>query len=304
MLAEFNALRNFDFLNSVSYLWVYKDSTTALKFSAYFVPSDVELLDQLKAFAASEMGRITECSAYSYISQVNENSCLVLPWQLTAFPLLKDQVDRPEPDCIIPGLKKLIGSAGYVVKFVSNGETVYAVKRSSSTWKTAHSKKFLNVVFQNGELVTLEDKSFSIEKYFDFYAKGNMIYVANKKSFESAVHYTDAYAQAFFDLQTNPVFSNLFTDLQAVAAYVGSNSIQLRRMAVVEQKSLFAAPQFLPTLQQVSVNRGWGLNFDPATGKIVACEQTVKAIIQVLLDHRLLSEVTSIIYDVPDAVQV
>jgi hypothetical protein len=75
-------------------------------------------------------------------------------------------------------------------------------------------------------------------------------------------------------------------------------------MAVVEQKALYANPNFLPALQAVSNARGWGLNFDAHTNRLVPCEQTARTILQVLLDHRLLSEVTQNIYDVPDAVPV
>lgn len=113
-----------------------------------------------------------------------------------------------------------------------------------------------------------------------------------------------AYIQAFTTLQQDHSFSSLFTDLQPLVSYVGSNSIQLRRMAAVEQKSLYAQPNFLANLKQVSDHRGWGINFDPATNRIVACELTAKAILQVLLDHRLMSEVTDNIYDVPDATPI
>lgn len=75
-------------------------------------------------------------------------------------------------------------------------------------------------------------------------------------------------------------------------------------MATVEQKGLYVHPAFLANLQRVSGNRNWGINFDPATNKIIACDQTAKIILQVLLDHRLMSELTDNIYDVPDAIQI
>ncbi len=92
--------------------------------------------------------------------------------------------------------------------------------------------------------------------------------------------------------------------MQTLIDYVGTNSIQLRRMAVVEQKALSANPNFLTTLQAVSDARDWGLNFDPHSNQLIPCEQTARTILQVLLDHHLLSEVTQNIYDVPDTVPV
>jgi len=52
-------------------------------------------------------------------------------------------------------------------------------------------------------------------------------------------------------------------------------------MAVIEEKGIYNRPN-----------------------TIIPCESTVSTIINVLLDHRLMSEITDNIYDVPDATQV
>jgi hypothetical protein len=51
-------------------------------------------------------------------------------------------------------------------------------------------------------------------------------------------------------------------------------------------------------LRQVNSERGWHIQFDP-NGRIIATEETMKAIMQVLLDHRLYSELSLNTYDVP-----
>ena len=196
------------------------------------------------------------------------------------------------------------GAQGYAVKFVHGGETVYAVKRSTNTWKTAYPKKYINMIFQNGELSATQDNGFTIERNFDFYAIGTSIFIANKRAFESVLHYREAYVEAFAELRQSPIFSGLFTDLQPLIDYVGSNSIQLRRMAVVEQKALFEKPNFLQNLRRVSTSRGWNLNFDPMNNRLIPTADTARTILQILLDHRLMSEVTDNIYDVPDATPV
>jgi hypothetical protein len=220
------------------------------------------------------------------------------------FALLKIQIDRPEPECAIRSIKDLKGADGYVVKFVHNREVVYAIKKSTNTWKTAYPKKYINMIFQNGELSAVADNGFSIERSFDFYSLNTSIFIASKRAFESAMQHRAAYTQAFVGLRQNPTFSSLFTDLLPLATYVGNNSIHLRRMAIVEQRAIFQRPNFLQNLQRVSIARGWNLNFDPATNQIVPCSQTAKTVLQVLLDHRLMSEVTDNIYDVPDAIPV
>ena len=150
----------------------------------------------------------------------------------------------------------------------------------------------------------MQDKSFAIEKNFDFYVINNTAFIQNKRGFESSMGHSDSYREAFTQLQSSPEFSSLFTDMAPIIDYVGTNSIQLRRMAVIEQKGLFSRPSFITNLKAVSNSRGWGLNFDENSNAIIPCESTVKTILQVLLDHRLVSEITTNVYDVPDANQI
>lgn len=304
MQQNFASLRAFDFDNSVIHLWVFKRSTTGHRFSSCYVQTDQQLNGMLLGVVQREIGRITEWAAYTYLSQTNENSCLASPIAGSDFEFLKERVDRPEPDCRVRSIKDLKNADGYVVKFMHNNQVVYAVKKSATNWKTSYQKTHINIVFRNGELSAAEDNGFAIEKSFDFYAFDQTLFISSKRAFESSMEHRASYAQAFVDLRSNVVFSALFTDMQPMIDYVGTNSIQLRRVARIEERALFNRPGFLGAVQAVSARRGWGLNFDPATSRLIPCDQTVKTIMQVLLDHRLLSEVTDLIYDVPDATQV
>lgn len=304
MQQTFASLRAFDFANSLVYLWVYKRSTTEKKFSAHYVQTADNLNALLLVVVQGEVSRITEYADYTYISQTNENSCLASPIAGSDFEYLKACVDRPEPDYHVRSIRDLKNADGYIAKFVHNGQAVYAIKKSARNWKTSYLKTHINIVFRNGELSAAENNAFAIEKYFDFYAHKQSLFIASKRAFESAMEHRSSYAQAFGDLRQTAVFSNLFTNLQPIIDYVGTNSIQLRRMARIEERALYVRPGFLSAVQVVSARRGWGLNFDPQTQQIIPCEQTIKIIMQVLLDHRLLSEITDLIYDVPDATQV
>ncbi|HDI3224454.1 TPA: DUF4868 domain-containing protein [Vibrio cholerae] len=302
IMVDFDALKAFDFENADTYLWVFKESTTKAKFRTKFVQTEAELNKDLKGFVRAEVNRITEHSPYTYISQTNENSCLTIAFDSTDFKLLKSQVDLPEVEHRVKSVSDLVGAKGYVVKFIKDSVVVYSVKRSTSTWKTSYPKKFVNMVFKNGELKGVENNAFSIEKNFDFYVINDTAFIANKKGFESSMKHKEEYVQVFDTLQKNPGFSSLFSDVSSIVEYVGSNSIQLRRMAVIEEKGIYKQANFIKNLISVNSKRNWGLNFE--NDKIVPCEKTVKVILQVLLDHRLISEITDHIYDVPDAKQV
>lgn len=303
MQAIFDSLRTFNYTDSTKHLWVFKRSSSAAQFTARFAQTDDDLNLLFLNVLRGEIARITEFSDYTYLSQTNENSCLTTSSVGSDFEPLKTLVDRPEPDWRVREIKDLKNSSGYVVKFSHGGETVYAVKKSSTKWKTSYLKTHINIIFANGELSAAEDNAFSIEKNFDFYVYRDFIFIASKSAFEAVMEHRASYIQAFSSLQIDANFSSLFTNMQPLIQYVGTNATQLRRMARIEQRSLYTRPGFLDAVKLVNARRNYGLNFD-TNGLLVPCDQTVKTIIQILLDHRLISEVTDVIYDVPDATQI
>jgi len=304
MQVDFDTFRSHDYSNSYVFLWVFKKSNTPAKFSAHYVRTDDGLNQLLRDLVSAEAQRITEFSPYTYLAETNESSCLSLPSTTNDFTSLKALVDRPEPNHQASSISHLMGAKGYLVKFTHNNQTVYAVKKSSATWKTSYPTNFINLVFHNGQLAASQENGFSIERGFDFYYVESSTFILQKRSFESVVSYKAAYVQVFTDLVKKPDFIGLFNDLKPLVDYVGTNSIQLRRMATVQQRAVYARPDFLEKLRAVNAARGWGINFDQTGSKIVACGNTAKVILQVLLDHRLISEITQTTYDVPDATQV
>lgn len=304
MQKTFDELRAFDLDQSDVHLWIFKRSLSPARFTARYAQSDSALGGLLRDVVRAETQRITEFANYTYLSDTNEKSCLATPLAENDFVHLKELVDRPEPDWRVRSTKDLNNASGYVAKFTHNKKTVYAVKQSAPNWRSKYSKKFINILFREGELSAVEDNSFSIERSFDFYVLDNVIFIAHKRAFEAVMRYRAAYTQAFSGLRSSADFSGLFTDMGPLVDYVGNNSMHLRRMARIEERALFKQAQFLPRVKRVNAIRGWGLNFDEGSGQLIPCAQTAKVILQVLLDHRLLSEVTETTYDVPDATVV
>lgn len=295
--------RAFDFDNASVLLWVFKRSTTAAKYVAHYVRTDDNLNTALKGFANREKERITECAPYSYLAQTNESGCLSVGVDETNFGLLKALVDLPEAEHAVDGTKKLRGTVGYLVKFVHNGTTVYAARRSPTTWTPAYRRRgVLSVLFQNNELSVIQGDEFTIEPNFDLFCYGDRILVANKGGFESVMQYRSGYIAAFGELRQQPEFVALFTDMQPLIDHVGTNSMHLRRMAVIQEKNLYGNPGFMAALKQVNAARNWGIEFDE--NRIVPTAGTAGLILKILLDQRLLSEITQIMYDVPDGIPV
>lgn len=295
-------LKQFSVNNASTHLWLLKDSDSSVKFRAWYLNTSLSIEDSLKVFVKDQLKNITDSRNYSHISQNDETSCLTLPSSNTDFEFLKKLVDRPEPDHTIKENKTLIGTKGYVAKFTHGEKILYAVRRTPSSWKTTYKKNFINVIFENGELSAAEDNNFSIERSFDFYVLDGNIFVTNKSGFESILKYKSGYMDAFSLLQEEPVFTKLFLDIAPLKHYVGENTNYLRRMSVVGEKAIYDAPNFIPILKRVNSNRKWGLTF--SGDQILLSSANVKEVITILLDHRLISEITQNMYDVQDANEI
>lgn len=300
-MTDFAGWRQFDYENSTVQLWVFKKSATPAKFRAWHVRTDehVETLFRETISAATE--RITERITYSHLSQNNENSCLEHSLEESeGLIALLQVVDEPETENTDAQLAQLKGAIGYLVKFQSGDQTVYAVRKTAPTWKPTVRNKLINAIFVNGELSAVPEESFTFDSHFDFYCLNETILVASKRAYESTMSEKTVYKQSFEDLTIDPQFLSVFSDVAPLKKFVGQNAIQLRRMTVIQQKALYRRTGFPERLRNVSESRNWGLNFDES-GKITVCQDTARIVMQVLLDHRLLSEVTETIYDVPDA---
>lgn len=115
--------------------------------------------------------------------------------------------------------------------------------------------------------------------------------------------YKEAHKEDFAELQKETQFLAAFSDIGALAAYVGENKMQLRRVSAIRQKGYYKDPLFMTRLRGRYKEFGLNLVFD-STGKIVPSPETCRDVFQALLDHRLGSAFSTNVYDVPDTSKV
>jgi hypothetical protein len=156
----------------------------------------------------------------------------------------------------------------------------------------------MNIFFKESGLDISDDPSFSIARQFDFFVSGDHVLMSSKAAFESLLNHRDSYEEAYVQLKAESGFVSAFADMAPIDAFVGKNATQLRRMTVIRARGYYNNPSYLTRLREVNDARNWGIQFDD-TGRIVATEETMRAIMHVLLDHRLRSELSENQYDVP-----
>lgn len=295
------ALHQFDIDASTLSVWIFKKSQSrAGRFKAQAVVATPNLIAEFKAIASERIGRCAEAENYDLITQINEASCLVLETDETLFSQLQNVVDQPPEEHLIEDFSDLQGSLGYVVRLTHGADVLYCVCRLPGDWQVKRRRKVINLILRENRLDLANDETFTISKTFDFFVLNENILVVNRPNFESLLEYKQTYISSFSELQADAAFQGVFSDMALLIEHVGTNTMHLRRMAVVQERGFYSNALFMDKLRAVNTARNWNINFD-AEGKIVPTPESVRTIIQVLLNHRLHSEITGDDFDVPSA---
>jgi hypothetical protein len=296
--------KTFDVTNASLSLWVFKKSYSQnANFTARSVIVTDALKDALKEVVTSTLARCTEVEPYTLLAQPVETGCLCLETDETIFSELQVLIDLPTEEHLIQSVKQIENSTGYVVRLQLDGGVLYCVHKLSENWRTTKRLSVINAVLNGNQLDLVEDRTFLIGKSFDFFATATDILVINKANFESLMNYKLTYVNSFASLRQDATFSAVFTNMAPVIDHVGTNTMHLRRMAVIQQRGLYADATYMTRLRQVNGLRNWNITFD-AQGRIEPTDATMRTIMQVLLNHRLRSELTETDFDVNASTQV
>jgi isochorismate synthase EntC len=302
-----NEFAAFDVANANVTVWAFKKSGGAAgtqpTYTGRWVATDVALDAELRAAVASELARIEEVNPYGLLAQNNEASALSISADETFAPLIVAATADALAQRRATSLKQLQNSDFYALRLVSNGVVLHAVRKTDSSWRAKKRLAVIDALFQDETLTLEETPPFTLSRSIDFFVLGNQILISNKANFESVLKYRQAHADDFQALQLEPDFINLFTNIAALVAHVGTNKIQLRRACAIRAKGHYRDADFMDRLRQHHAHYHLTIQFDGA-GLIDPTPETCADIITALLDHRLSSAFSQAIYDVPDATQV
>ncbi len=300
-------LRALDLAQAQVNLWTVKGPTGPIAaepvYSAKWVETTDDLDDTLKAIFAEQLERIDEVLPYGLLAQNNESSALQLPADETHMATLMAAIAAETAQLKVTKTSHLSNSKFYVAKIIIGDRVIYAVKMAAKSWKTRQSRSVRSAIFQDQVLTVDERPHFELSRSFDFIVANGDILIISKVRFESILRYREAQQEAFDELQNDPDFRSLFVDIAPLVAHVGSNKIQLRRMCAVADKGHFRDSAFMNRLRTLQAEYGLAIMFDD-DGLIIASPQTCSEIITALLDHRLKSGFSTLVYDVQDTTPV
>lgn len=299
-----NDLTTFDVNAAEVSLWVFKGPRGPINappiYTGYWVETTEHVDAAVREIVNNERSRIEEPIEYGLLAQNNETSALLIGREETNAGILTDLVAAATENKRVLNADRLRNAAFYLIKMVHNDTILYAIRRTTSGWKTKRAISARSIFFIENRLDLDNRPRFDLEKTIDFFIVGENLLILNKGHFESILRYNETHQTDFIELQAEAEFADLFADITPLVQHVGVNKIQLRRMSAVRQKKHYRDTEFMSRLQQHQAEFGLEIQFD-GDGKIVATLETSSQIITALLDHRLVSGFSQKIYDVQDA---
>ena len=304
-MTSLEELRAYDVSDADVSIWVFKGEINhgRPRFNARWVGITPDLTLALKAEVRLNLGRITETAEYSLLAQNNEANLLTIMSDETYMRLIVEQVENETQAKKVRSIKQLANSKFCVIKFVHNEMKLLAVRKTDSTWSTRRATNLVRMIFRDDCLDFYDNPTFTIRPDFDFFVLGETIFIRNKSNFESVLAYKAGHEAAFNALKSEPEFAAIFADLEALTAYVGGNKMHLRRAVAIQQKGHYKDADFMNRLRAEHVNMNLAINFDKK-GRIVPTLESGRDIFRALLDHRLDSRLTTLMYDVQNTEQV
>jgi hypothetical protein len=297
----------FDVDGAALTVWTFKKSGgaggSAPNFTGRWIAVDPGLELAVKNSLRQQRAAIEEVNPYTLLAQNNEASVLSIGANETYADQIIAATADPLPQRRATTLQHIQNTDFYVIKLVSNGNELYAFRKTDASWHTKKRKTAIDVLFRDQTLTLEPAPAFSLSAYVDFFIFGGTIYMLDKGRFESVLSYRQAHADQFIALQAEPAFGAIFSDIAPLVAYIGTNKIQLRRACSIEIKGHYRDNGFMQRLRDRFQQYRLNIVFD-ATGLIVPTPETCADIMTALLDHRLSSAFSEAIYDVPDAVAV
>ena len=298
-------LKTFDLASSDVTVWVFKKprSNGRHRFVGRWIGITDDLAERLRGTVLSNLAGLEETMEYDVLAQNHEASALKIEADETDAHLIALQIMDATPDLKVRDIDDLRDSDFYVARFTNGGTAMMALRKTDPSWSSRKSTGLIRMVFSDDELDVEDDPVFTIRPDFDFFVLEGTIFIRSKPRFESLLDYKAGHAQAFETLTTEPDFSAIFADIGPLTDFVGSNKIHLRRAVAIQQKGHYKDASFMARLRAECANMNLNIVFNTA-GKIVATVESGRDIFQALLDHRLESRLTSLMYDVPSTEQV
>lgn len=210
------------------------------------------------------------------------------------------QALNPEED-IIEDIDELVKAKAYLI-ILRNDEGIQTVgfKTLPENWKMKRDRGLIPLLYRENRFEDLEEENvFSISSFVDLIYFDEALFILSRKNFESGLNFRDGMIARANELYQEVQETNLFVNMEILTNRVGNNQRYLRKIATIKNLGYYQDANYLLRLRAISEQRNWGIQFQD--GQIVITEEHLDAILTLLQNKRLHSELTDETFDVDSA---
>jgi hypothetical protein len=305
---KYNELKKETFTSLIFQLAIVKEYKRDRKshYSIKYVEIDGKLEKRLRSILLKCIDSSKSFEEYKIDGAENEAGEIKgMDFQETDYYTIHELLMNTQPqNALISGIDELVQAKAYLIvardkdKIIASGYRIIP-----ENWKLKKIKGLIPVLFKNNKFEDIDDTPvFSISSSIDFIYYQDALFILSKKNFERGLNFREgmkAKAVVFYDSIEN---LGLIKNIDALKELVGDNQKYLRKVAVIENLGLYKDPNFIKNIDKFSGINKWDVEL--INGQFVLTENNIEALLSLLQNKRLKSEITEEFFDVDSAKKV
>lgn len=302
---KFRNLKNVDLKNADVSLAIVKEykRNRVSQYVVKYVQINPHLETRLRNIVLKKIDGANTFEPYTFDCPEPEGDQIrAIDYESTDFYRIFEQLQNlnPEED-IIDNIEELVKAKSYLI-ILRNEEGIQTVgfKTLPENWKMKKDRGLIPLLYRENRFEDLvEENIFSISSFVDLIYFDEALFILSKKNFEIGLNFRDGMIAKAEELYEEIQKGNLFINVDILISRVGNNQRYLRKIATIKNLGYYQDANYLLRLRTINEQRNWGIQFQD--GQIVITEEHLDAILTLLQNKRLHSELTDETFDVDSA---
>ena len=291
-------LKSLDFNSANVFLWIIKRKLKDKKavYNVLNVEIEDKLFGKLKKIVKEKIDNCNELRDYSHFTEDQDNDVLTLNYKETDFSQVYSEIQKGSDNLKAEKIEDLSDAWAYVIELKNNFHLLTFTK-IPETWDLKKKTGLLSLIFVEKKFKDLDDNPiFRIQKKIDFFHFEGILFVLDKKKFESGLNFREG-MKANRDLVLDDFEKlEIVDDVDKLRERIGDSMKYLRKISMIKNNGYYKNKDFMSKLIQANKKEKWGLRIE--NNKIVITEDNFEDVLTLLNNDRLKSPITEETFDV------
>lgn len=292
-------LKTLDFSKWTTSFWLVKRKAAQrdAHYSVLRVDIDGKLQKRFKGYLKQQLqSKDFHVAEYDFNNADGDDTLFTIAADATDFPKVESVIGAGFDNPRAKDYAELLNSWAYVVLFESDKKRLYAWRKINAMTQPKKVVTQKATFFQDHKLVDVDDQQlFLIDPRFDFFVHEDLVFIANKREFESSMNFRQGMKDNADEVLADFADLKFVDDVALIRSFVGDNLHHLRKLSSIKKSGYYKQPDYLDRMMKVSAKEGWSLKI--VDGKIIVEEETVELLLKLLNNDRLRSPINNELFD-------